>query len=385
MDAFFVEVERRRRPELVGKAVLVGGAGPRGVVASASYEARRRGAGSAMPMAHARRLCPHAIVVPPDHAAYSAASKQVFDVIREIVPVVEKISVDEAFLDIGGLGLLHPDPSTVATTIRASVRSETGLPSSVGVATSKLLAKLASDDAKPDGQLVVSAGSELRYLHPKSVRELWGVGQATRARLDELGIETIGDLAAYPRDTLVRRLGEAVGGHLWDLAQARDDRPVGSGDGAKSISVEVTYPEDLRDPDVIDRELLRHADRLAHRLRRAGFVATTIHLKLRYDDFTTIVRSHTFEMPLSTVPEIHAAAQGLVAKTDAARRPVRLLGIGADGLVTTETPRQLGLSVRSRDDLEGAVERVRDRFGRESVGPARLVDGEADSGRRDGP
>lgn len=374
MDAFFVEVERRRRPELVGKAVLVGGAGPRGVVASASYEARSRGARSAMPMAHARRLCPHAVVVPPSHNAYSAASREVFAVVGEMVPSIEKLSVDEAFLEIGGLGLLHGSPEAFATALRARIKEETGLPSSVGIATSKLVAKLASNDAKPDGIHIVRAGTELAYLHPKPVQELWGVGEATRARLEEIGVETIGDIAAFPRQTLVGRLGETIGGHLWDLAHARDDRPVGAGEGAKSISVEVTYPQDIVDADEVERELLRHADRLAYRLRRAGYAATTIQVKVRYADFTTVVRSHAHQVPVATVPEIFGTARDLLARTEAATRPIRLLGVGADGLVDASDPRQLGLAPRSREDLEAAVGDVRDRFGRHAVQPARLTD-----------
>ncbi len=374
MDAFFVEVERLRRPELRGKAVLVGGAGPRGVVASASYEARQRGARSAMPMIQARRLCPHAIVVPPDHGAYSDMSGRVFEVIERFTPHIEAISVDEAFLDIAGLRLHHDGPVAVAEAIRAAIRAELGLPASVGLATTKLVAKMASRDAKPDGVRLVPAGGELEYLHPKGVRALWGVGEATHARLEELGVVTIGDLAGYPRATLVARLGEALGGHLWDLAMGHDDRPVGEGAASRSISVEETYDVDLVDRDRLRRELLAHADRLASRLRRAGFVASTVQLKVRYDDFTTVTRSHTFPEPVSTGRDLYHAALTLLERTAAGTRPVRLLGLGADGLVGAADPRQLGLAARSWEDLEDAVEEVRGRFGRDAVARARLVD-----------
>ncbi|MFH1104421.1 MAG: DNA polymerase IV [Actinomycetota bacterium] len=374
MDAFFVEVERLRRPALRAKAVVVGGAGPRGVVASASYEARRRGVSSGMPIGQARRLCPHAVVVPPDHGEYHRVSERVFEVIEGFTPDLEPVSVDEAFIDITGLRLLHSGPTAIAEGIRAAIRREVGLPASVGLATTKLVAKMASRDAKPDGIRLVPAGTEVDYLHPKEVRALWGVGEATYARLEELGVRTVGDLAAFPRETLVRRLGEALGGHLWDLAAGRDDRQVVPPSGARSISVEETYDADIIDSDLLRRELLAHADRLASRLRSAGFVAATVQLKVRFDDFTTVTRSHTFDQPVSTGLDLYRAALTLLGRTAASRRPVRLLGIGTDGLVPAGDPRQLGLTARSWDDLEEVVEEVRGRFGRDAVARARLVD-----------
>ena len=373
MDAFFVEVERLRRPKLRGMAVLVGGTGPRSVVASASYEARSRGVTSAMPMVRALRLCPHAVVVPPDPGEYRARSAEVFAVLEEFTPVVEELSVDEAFLDIGGLRRHHESPAAVADAIRAAIRDRVGLPASVGLATTKLLAKMASRDAKPDGVLLVPAGTELPYLHAKPVRALWGVGEATHARLEELGVETIGDISAFPRVTLVRRLGDALGGHLWDLASGVDDRRVEPVGETRSISVEETYPSDLADSAEIDRELLALADRLGSRLRRAAMVASTVHLQVRYSDFTTVTRSHTFEQPIWTGRDLHRAASSLADRTAAGSRPVRLLGIGASGLTESAEPRQLALETRSWDDLEGAVEEVRDRFGRSSVARARLA------------
>ena len=374
MDAFFVEVERQRRPELRGKAVVVGGAGPRSVVASASYEARTRGVGSGMPIGQARRLCPHAVVVPPDHREYGRMSERVFEVIGGFTPAVEAVSVDEAFIDIAGLRLLHPSPVAVAEGIRSALRAELGLPASIGLATTKLVAKMASRDAKPDGVHIVPAGSEQEYLRPKKVRALWGVGEATYARLEELGIATVGDLAGFPRTTLVARLGESLGGHLWDLATGRDERSVTPAGEVRSISVEQTYDTDITDPEVLHRELLAHADRLASRLRRAGFVAATVQLKVRYDDFTTVTRSHTFQQPVSTGRDLYHAALTLLDRTAARHRPVRLLGIGTDGLVTAADPRQLDLAPRSWDDLEEVVEELRDRFGRDAVGRARLLD-----------
>lgn len=377
MDAFFVEVERLRRPDLKGRAVVVGGAGARGVVASASYEARSRGVTSGMPMVQARRLCPHAAVVPPDHSAYRVMSEKVFELLEEFTPVIEAVSVDEAFLDIGGLRLLYDSPLQVAAAIRAEIKATLHLPASIGLASTKLLAKMASRDAKPDGVLLVPAGGELRFLHSKPARALWGVGEATHARLEELGVVTVGDIATFPRATLVRRLGDAVGGHLWDLASGQDPRAVESAARARSISVEDTFETDLVGDERIAREILALADRLASRLRRAGFVASTVHLKVRYDDFSTVTRSHTYEQPVSTARDLYRTALALLDRTAAGVRPVRLLGIGADALMAAEDPRQLALEPRSWEDLEAVVEQVRGRFGSSSVERARLVEGEA--------
>jgi DNA polymerase-4 len=384
MDAFFVEVERRRRPELRGRAVVVGGAGPRSVVASASYEARSRGVHSAMPIVQARRLCPHAVVVPPDHEAYGAASAEVFAVLAEFTPRVEGVSVDEAFLDLSGLRRHYPDPAAVGHRIRAAIREQLSLPCSVGLATTKLMAKMASRDAKPDGLLLVPATEGLAYLHRKPVRALWGVGEATHARLEELGVTTVGDLAAQPRDILVRRLGPAWGGHLSDLAAGIDAREVTPGAEARSISVEETYDRDLTDLPRIHRELLAQADRLADRLHHEGYLATTVHLKVRYPDFTTLTRSHTFGEPVATARDLHRAALDLLTRTDAGAIPVRLLGIAAGGLVEASAPRQLGLEARPWDEVEKVVAEVRDRFGRSAVDRARLARPPSDPETRPG-
>lgn len=373
MDAFFVEVERRRRPELRRVAVVVAGLGGRGVVSSASYEARSRGVTSGMPTAQAQRLCPHARFLAPDHHAYGEASRRVLAVLESFTPAVEQISVDEAFLEIGGLRLTYPSPTAVGEAIRAAVREQIGLPASVGLATCKLIAKLASRAAKPDGLHLVPAGSEQAFLHPLPVRALWGVGEATYARLEQLGVRTVGELAALPRATLQRRLGEALGGHLSDLAQARDDRPVVAGGPAKSISVEETYPADLSGRPSLEGELLRLADRLASRLRRSGMAARTVVLKVRFGDFATVTRSRTYPAPLDTAHELYRAALALLERAAVGRRPVRLLGLGTEGLSESGSPRQLGLEARPWDHLEAAVDRVRDRFGSAAVTPARLT------------
>ena len=373
MDAFFVEVERLSDPSLRGVPVAVGGAGNRGVVASASYEARRQGVRSAMPMAHARRQCPDLRVVPPDQRAYGRVSVQVFEIIRSFTPVVESISVDEAFFDIGGLRLHYDTPAAIADAMRSAIREQIGLPSSVGIATVKLLAKLASQEAKPDGVLVVSAGAEIEYLHPKPVRALWGVGEATHARLEQLGVRTIGDLAILPEDTLTKRVGPSLGAHLSALARGEDRREVETGGGAKSISIEQTYETDLVGRAPMERELLRITDRLALRLRRAKMFAHTVTLKVRFEDFSTISRSHTARTPIGTANDLYAISLALLDRAGVGHRPVRLLGVGGAGLEDAEAPRQLELAGSGWEDLEGAVEEVRLRFGDESVARAGLV------------
>ena len=291
MDAFFVEVERLRSADLRGRAVIVGGLGPRGVVASASYEARNRGVRSAMPMIEARRRCPHARFVTPDHRRYRAVSDEVFAVLRSFTPEVEALSIDEAFLDIAGLRLHYQEPAAVGTAIRQRIREEIGIPSSVGIASSKFVAKTASGKAKPDGIRVIAAGAELAFLHPLPISDLWGVGAVTQAALASLGIATIGDLATTPSVTLQRHLGQTVGAQLAALARAEDDRPVVTDSSARSISVEETYPDDLTTSEAIERELLRLCDRLAARLHRSGLGGRTVTLKVRFEDFTTVSRS----------------------------------------------------------------------------------------------
>jgi DNA polymerase-4 len=375
MDAFFVEVERQRRPGLRRVPVVVAGLGGRGVVSSASYEARRSGVTSGMPTAQARRLCPQARFLAPDHGAYGDASRRVLEVLGSFSPVVEQISVDEAFLEIGGLRLRYSSPQAVGQAIRSGVRERTGLPASVGLASSKLIAKLASRAAKPDGLRLVPAGGEEAFLHPLPVRELWGVGEATYARLEELGVATIGELAALPRQVLQRRLGKTMGSHLSDLARGRDDRPVAPAGPAKSLSVEDTYPADLAGRPALEAQLLGLADRLASRLRRAGVAGHTVALKVRFADFSTISRSRRQPGPVDTAHDLYRAALALLDRAEVGARPVRLLGLGVEGLEEGASSRQLGLEARPWKELETAVDRVRDRFGREAVGPARLSDG----------
>ena len=367
MDAFFVEVERRRDSSLVGKPVIVGGLGRRGVVASASYEARARGVHSAMPIGEARRLCPHARFIPPSHTDYGAVSREVFAVFRAFTPLVEGLSVDEAFLDISGLRLHYETPAAAGSELRKRIRTELGLPASVGISAVKFISKLASDDAKPDGMLVVPVGGELDFLHPMPVRRLWGVGEATRVSLEALGVATIGDLAGVPEAMLIKRLGPSLAQHLTQLAAAIDPREVEPDSATKSISVEETYSEDLESDDLVENALLRLCDRLASRLHRAGYSGRVVTLKVRFGDFETLTRSETVVGEISGAAAVWDEAHRLISRIERAGRGVRLLGIGASGLVDEADPRQLSLDERPRDTAAEVVEEVRDRFGDDAV------------------
>jgi DNA polymerase-4 len=375
LDAFFVEAERLRDPGLVGKPVAVGGTGGRGVIASASYEARAHGIRSAQPTATALRLCRDLIVLPPSHRHYGELSARVFEILRQVTPLVEGLSVDEAFLDISGLRRHYDGPVDVATALRARIRAEVGLPASVGIAATKFMAKLATEAAKPDGQLIVAKDRELEFLHALSVEALWGVGPATLAGLQRLGVVTIGDLAELPEATVVRSLGPIQGRHLLELANGTDPRPVTPDVGAKSISVEETYDRDLEGIDLLTTALLAHAQRLSDRLHRAGLTARTMTLKLRFADFTTITRSITSDNPVDSPRDLFAVATELLGQVEL-NRPVRLLGLGGSSLGPSGEPRQM--LMESRDEwarIADAVAGVRERFGEHSVEPARLLGG----------
>jgi DNA polymerase-4 len=375
LDAFFVEAERLRDPDLVGKPVAVGGTGGRGVIASASYEARAHGVRSAQPTATALRLCRDLIVLPPAHGRYGELSRRIFEIFRQVTPLVEGLSVDEAFLDVSGLRRHHRSPMDVATDLRARIRAEVGLPASVGIAATKFMAKLASEAAKPDGQFLVPKHNELEFLHALPVEALWGVGPATLAGLQRLGVVTIGDLAELPEHSIVRSLGPAQGRHLLELANGSDPRPVVPDVGAKSVSVEETYDRDLLGTDLLTTALLAHAQRLSDRLHRAGLAARTVTLKLRFADFTTITRSETSDSPIDSPRDLYAKATELLGQVEL-DRPVRLLGLGGSTLEPAGEPRQLPLD--SSDEwarIAEAVAGVRERFGEHSVEPARLLGG----------
>ncbi|MBE7698932.1 DNA polymerase IV [Oerskovia sp. Sa1BUA8] len=376
MDAFFASVELTRRPELVGRPVIVGGA-ERSVVLAATYEARAFGVHSAMPMALARRLCPQAVVVPPDHGAYQDASRAVMEIVREITALVEQISIDEAFLDVSGARRRLGAPTLIAQALRARVRAEVGITCSVGIASTKFVAKLASTHAKPDGMLLIPAAATVDFLRTLPVGALWGVGERTEKVLAGWGISTVAELADTDVATLQAAVGKAAGAHLHDLAWGRDPRPVDPGRTEQSIGAETTFAQDLYDPAVIGSALLGLADRCATRLRSQSFVARTVSVKVRTSDFRTLTRSRTLASPTDVAQEIHAVALELVRGVDRRGLPVRLVGVRAEGLERREDAVEqptLEESVREGAGAQRAAERtldqIRGRFGMNSIGPA---------------
>ncbi|TDC60699.1 DNA polymerase IV [Micromonospora sp. KC207] len=386
MDAFYASVEVRRRPELRGRPVVVGGIGPRGVVSSASYEARRYGIRSAMPIMRARSLCPHAVYLPPDFAQYTAASRAVMQIFRDVTPLVEPLSLDEAFLDVAGARRLFGPPARIARSIRARVADEQGLTCSVGVAPSKFVAKLGSTRAKPDGLLVVPADRVLDFLRPLPVDALWGVGERSAETLRRLGLATIGDLAEAPYGMLRKALGEAAAAHLHELAQGRDPRRVTPEQVEKSIGAEVTFDADVADPLEIRRALLALAEKVGARLRRAGQVGRTVSIKVRTADFRTVNRSRTLDVATDTARETFDTAWALYTALDPSDR-IRLVGVRMEGLAPAgQTPQQLTLGAPERGwrEAEAVADAAAARFGRSVIGPASLL-GRRDSGRNENP
>jgi DNA polymerase-4 len=381
LDAFYASVEQLEDPSLLGKPVIVGGLGPRGVVAAASYEARRFGVFSAIPMARARRACPDGAFLAPRFDLYSEKSREVMTILRSFTPLVEPIASDEAFLDVGGVARIHGTGLECAVAIRHRVRDETGLIASVGVAVTKLLAKLASDLAKPDGLLVVAPGSELEFLHPLPVERLWGVGPATRKRLAGLGVATVGELAALPEAALVSAVGGAHGRHLHALAWNRDERPVEPSRVVKSIGHEETFPTDVTELATLEREVVRLADSVGSRLRAAGRVGRTVQLKVRYAGFRTITRSRTLREPTDLAADLAVVARGLLRDVPGLTDGVRLLGVSMQQL-SVPAPTQPELfgpevlpdepaahpATGERQALERTVDAVRARFGNNAVG-----------------
>jgi DNA polymerase IV len=379
MDAFYVGVEIRDRPELTGVPVIVGAASGRSVVLSASYEARAFGVRSAMPMTRARRLCPQAVIIPPTHGLYAAVSREVMAVFRSVTPEVEPLALDEAFLDISGALRRLGRPAQIGELIRATVRGQQGITCSVGVATCKFIAKLASIHCKPDGLLVIPADGILEFLHPLPVSALWGVGERTGRVLAGLGLRTVADIAHTPPATLERGLGRAAGAHLAALAWGRDDRKVMPGALEKSVGAEETFASDVGDPEVIRRELLRLSGRTARGLRAAGCAARTVVVKLRLADFTTITRSRTLPEPTDVAQRVYSTACELYAAAGLdARARLRLVGVRATGLVpaaAAEAQLAFGDRPASWREAERAVDRIAGRFGTDTVRPAALVDG----------
>jgi len=389
MDAFFASVELRRHPELKGQPVVVGGTGDRGVVAAASYAARSYGVHSAMPSNRARRLCPNVVFIAGDHAHYSDVSKQVMGIMNDFTPLVEPLSLDEAFLDVRGALHGTVGPLDLAVEIRRRILEQEHLTCSVGVATSKFLAKLATERAKPrptqsgpefgSGVFVVEPGTELEFLHPMPVRNLWGVGPATGAKLSRIGIETVGDLAAQPEERLVASLGRAQGRHLHRLSHAIDDRPVTIDRGMKSIGHEETFARDIVDFGQLRRQLVRMSDAVAARLRSGGQMGRTVSIKVRFADFTTITRSSTAPSPIDGTGAITSEAKRMLDAIDISPG-VRLLGVSVSQLTSGES-RQLSLD-QLDDSIDGAVDpvidEIRSRFGGDAIG---LVASMTDSGQ----
>ncbi len=397
MDAFYASVELLRLPDLRGRPVVVGGTGARGVVAAASYEARSYGVFSAMPSTRARRLCPDAVFLAGDHDHYREVSGRVMELFRAVTPLVEPLSLDEAFLDVTGARRLHGDGESIARALRARVWDEEGLTCSVGVAPVKFLAKLATGSAKPrpsrrgpvfgTGVSVVAPGDELAFLHPLPVEALWGVGPATLTRLQRYGVRTVGDLAELPLATLASGVGSAHGRHLHELAHGIDDRPVEPDQAPKSVSHEETYATDCHDRGELRREAVRMADAVAARLRAHGLTGRTVTLKVRFGDFRTITRSLTPAAAVTTGAEVARAAKELLDRVDTAEG-VRLLGVGVSGLVEAGAGagRQLSLLDEEGDPVgpeetrpvawgaaTDAIDRVRERYGADAVVPATLA------------
>jgi DNA polymerase-4 len=383
LDAFFAAVEQRDDPSLRGKPVIVGGSARRGVVATASYEARAYGVRSAMPTARARRACPHAVFLAPRFGRYREKSDEVMSILRSVTPLVEQLGIDEAFVDVAGVRRRHGDGAAVARMLRDRFRCETGLAASIGAATTKFLAKCASDLAKPDGLLVVPPGTEADFLDPLPASRLWGVGAATLAKLDRMGVRTIGDVARLPVDVLVAALGASLGRHLHALARNDDPRIVQPRQEAKSIGAEETFAADLRTAVACDRELVRLVDRAARRLRRAGLTARTVTLKIRFADFDTRTRSRTLPEPTDATHVVLATARDL-ASSFAVSRGVRLLGVSLSNL-DAAAPVQTALVLGAADAREQAArerlaaadraaDAVRERFGDAAVRRAVLLE-----------
>lgn len=380
MDAFFASVELRTRPELVGTPVIIGG-GNRGVVLSATYEARRFGVHSAMPMAQAIRRCPQATVLGPTRGLYAEVSAGVMAIFGSVTPLVEPLSLDEAFLDVAGARRRLGRPAQIGAAIRAQVQAEHGITCSVGVASTKFVAKVASAQSKPDGLLVVPHDRVLDFLHPLPVAALWGVGQRTEEQLSRLSIRTVGDVARTPLSTLTALLGVAAGTHLSALAHGRDERSVMSSVRERSVGAEETYEHDLTDVSALRRELLRLTGRTAARMRAAGVVGRTVSIKVRYSDFTTITRARTLREASDVTQEVYATAGASFDALLPLPKPVRLLGVRVEHLTSAlETPRQLALGADqpSWSEVDRASDAVSERFGGSAVGPATLLTPRAD-------
>ena len=374
MDAFFASVEIRDNPQLQNKPVIIGHSAGRGVVLSATYPARALGVHSAMPMSRALRLAPNAIVIEPSHHKYWEVSEEVMAIFEDFTPIVQPLSVDEAFLDVSGAIKLIGTPIQIGQAIRKRVWDEQKITCSVGIASTMFLAKLATNYAKPNGLHVVAKDQVLEFLHPLPVSSLWGVGAKTAEQLNRLGLRTVSDIANTSPNTLSRILGQAVGEHLYELAWGRDPRQVTVEHEDQSIGAERTFDYDLQDLDEITTHILALSNKVARRLRDTGLTSKTISIKVKFSDFSTITRSRTLTTPTDLSTEIYQAAKQLFEKLNLERTRVRLVGVRATGL-SEDAPIQLALSEKETGwrEAELALDKVALRFGNSAVKPARLI------------
>jgi len=375
MDAFYASVAEKDNPKLKGKAVVVG-AGRRGVVSAANYEARKFGIRAAMPVYKAKALAPHAIFISPDMARYEEVSRSVMSIFHDITPLVEPISLDEAFLDVTGARRLLGDGQTIAKLIRARVEQKEGITCSVGIAHNKFIAKIASNQCKPNGLLEIDPEKVLKFLHPLAAKEIWGVGPKTNEQLAKMGLQTVGDIANTPRSTLIRVLGQASGSSLYELAWGRDYRDVEIEHIEKSISSSETFDQDLDSQEEILKEFLRLTERSVERMREKGFAAGTISIKVRFTDFKTISRSKTVDLPITGTQEIFEVVKNLYLALNLENVLIRLVGVSLDSLVEDEEINQMVLGQRTSgwQQADKAVDRIKNKFGSASLRPARLVE-----------
>ena len=374
MDAFYASVEERDNPKLKGKAVVVG-AGKRGVVSAANYEARKFGIRAAMPVYKAKALAPHAVFLTPDIAKYSEVSKHVMQIFNDVTPYVEPISLDEAFLDVTGARKLLGTGKQIADLIRKRVEKEQGITCSVGIAHNKFIAKIASGHCKPNGVLEIDPAKMLDFLHPLAANEIWGVGPKTNEQLEKLGLITIADIANTPRSTLIKILGQAGGSSLYELAWGRDYRDVITEHIEKSISASETFDFDIDQQEEILKEYLRLTEKSAERMREKGLAANTISIKVRFSDFKTISRSKTLDLPINSTQEIFEVVKNLYLALGLERVLIRLVGVSLDSLVENDDLQQMVLGQRESGwaQADRAIDRIKQRFGRTSLRPARLV------------
>lgn len=376
MDAFFASVEERENPGLKGKIVVVG-AGVRGVVSSANYEARKYGIRAAMPVSQAKRLAPEAIFISPNHEIYSKVSENIMKIFTGFTPMVEPLSLDEAFLDVTGAQKLLGSGREIGVAIRKKIYEQEGITCSVGIAPNKFIAKLASSRCKPNGILEIREDRIIDFLHPLPVSEIWGVGPKTNELLLELGLKTVGDIARTPKNTLTRALGGALGESLHELSWGRDFREVESSEEDKSISAAQTFDMDIDDEEELLKEILRMCERSAGRMREKNFAARTIGIKVRFADFKTINRTKTLPSPITSTKQIYEVAKGLFIGLKLERARVRLVGVSLENLTTSEESfEQMALGEREKGWREAttAIDAASQKFGHGSVRPARLLD-----------